>query len=306
VPGKDRQRQLARQKVQRQMHRRAEQARRQRMIRNIGVIAVVVVVVLAGIVYGAVKVNGTSTNTATSGASNSPSPAPAPTTAMCQYTRPASGGTASRKVNVPSITGIPKAGSAVVKLVTNRGTIGLTLSQSKAPCTTHNFVSLLQQKYFNNTPCHRLTTTGLYVLQCGDPTGKGTGGPGYVFPDEDLPIAGSGGSFTYPGGTVAMANSGKGTNGSQFFLVYKDSPLPPNYSIFGTISKAGLKVIDMVAKGGATGGSGDGKPRLATTIKRAVLVSGGQNDDTKASTSATPSTAPTVSSPATKNGSPAS
>jgi peptidyl-prolyl cis-trans isomerase B (cyclophilin B) len=161
----------------------------------------------------------------------------------------------------------------VVNLTTNRGLIQLALDQAKAPCTSHNFVSLVQQKFFDNTPCHRLTSGGLSVLQCGDPTGKGTGGPGYVFANENLPNA-TGATTVYKAGTVAMANSGPATNGSQFFLVYKDSPLQANYSVFGTISKQGLAVINAIAKGGSTP-PGDGKPKLATKITKATLVSGG-------------------------------
>src|SRR5947209_6377383 len=105
------------------------------------------------------------------------------------------------------------------------------LDTAAAPCTVNNFRSLIARHFYDNTPCHRLTTQGIYVLQCGDPSGKGTGGPGYTFADENLKGA------KYPRGTVAMANSGPGTNGSQFFLVYKDTQLDPNYTPFGTITK---------------------------------------------------------------------
>ena len=119
---------------------------------------------------------------------------------------------------------------------------GCKLDNGKAPCTVNSFASLAQQGYFDNTPCHRLTTAPeLGVLQCGDPSGTGTGGPGYRFPNEyptnqyrltdpalQVPVL-------YPRGTLAMANAGPGTNGSQFFLVYRDSMLPPTYTVFGTI-----------------------------------------------------------------------
>jgi len=145
--------------------------------------------------------------------------------------------------------------------VTNRGSIVLKLDAVKAPCTVNSFVYLASKKYFDATPCHRLTTAGIFVLQCGDPTGTGGGGPGYEFADENLAGA------VYPAGTVAMANAGPGTNGSQFFLVYKNTTLAPNYTPFGTIT-SGLDVLTKVAAAGDddSNGPGDGKPKLAVDI----------------------------------------
>jgi peptidyl-prolyl cis-trans isomerase B (cyclophilin B) len=128
-----------------------------------------------------------------------------------------------------------------------------------------NFVSLAQQKYFNSTPCHRLTTgSGLYVLQCGDPSGTGSGGPGYEFPDELT------GTEKYTRGVLAMANAGANTNGSQFFIVYKDSQLPPKYTVFGSVT-SGLGVVDKVAAKGVQGGGSDGKPALPITIQKVAV-----------------------------------
>jgi peptidyl-prolyl cis-trans isomerase B (cyclophilin B) len=135
---------------------------------------------------------------------------------------------------------------------------------SRAPCTVNSFVYLASKNYFSNTRCHRLTTSGIYVLQCGDPTGTGTGGPGYRFSDENLTGA------TYPANTVAMANSGPNTNGSQFFLVYKNTTLQPNYTPFGTIV-AGLSVIQKVAAAGTTNGTGDGQPKEKVVIERVII-----------------------------------
>jgi peptidyl-prolyl cis-trans isomerase B (cyclophilin B) len=118
---------------------------------------------------------------------------------------------------------------------------------------------LAAQKYFDKTSCHRLTSGGLSVLQCGDPTGTGSGGPGYQFADENLTGA------TYKAGTVAMANAGPGTNGSQFFLVYKDSQLGPQYTPFGRIT-SGLSVLTDIAKKGSTPPN-DGKPKQSVTIE---------------------------------------
>jgi peptidyl-prolyl cis-trans isomerase B (cyclophilin B) len=143
-------------------------------------------------------------------------------------------------------------------MATNQGTITMSLDGEKAPCTVRSFLSLTRQNYFDNTSCHRLTTSGIFVLQCGDPTGTGTGGPGYQFADENLAGA------KYPKGTIAMANSGPGTNGSQFFLVYKDTQLDPNYTPFGTITK-GLDILNKVAAAGSVPPD-DGKPKLDIKI----------------------------------------
>lgn len=125
---------------------------------------------------------------------------------------------------------------------TNRGDIGLTLTPKTAPCTVNSFVSLAKQGYFNDTKCHRLVVG--FVLQCGDPSATGTGGPGYSFKDE------LSGDESYPAGTLAMANAGPDTNGSQFFIVLQDSQLPPDYTVFGSVDAAGLKVARAIEKKG--------------------------------------------------------
>ena len=191
----------------------------------------------------------------------------------CQY--PATTEPASKPVKAPQNGRIPTDPALVRAIVTTtQGTIGLELDSGKTPCTVNNFTSLAKQGFFDNTKCHRLTTSAaLGVLQCGDPTGTGTGGPGYRFPNEyptnqyrladpDLKIP-----VLYPRGTLAMANSGPGTNGSQFFLVYEDSQLPPTYTVFGTIDSAGLATLDKVAAGGVADGTEDGKPVVDATIK---------------------------------------
>jgi peptidyl-prolyl cis-trans isomerase B (cyclophilin B) len=163
-----------------------------------------------------------------------------------------------------------------VNIVTNRGKIGLQLANNESPCTVNSFVSLAQQKFFDDTQCHRLTTApGLSVLQCGDPKGDGTGGPGYQFADEypaDQYPPGDPAlkrAVHYPRGTVAMANAGPNTNGSQFFLVYRDSQLPPAYTVFGTIDAAGLATLDKIAAAGVGGGGHDGPPATTVTITSA-------------------------------------
>ena len=158
-----------------------------------------------------------------------------------------------------------------VAFKTSQGDIAVALGTAKAPCTTRSFAFLAAQRFYDATPCHRLTTKGIEVLQCGDPTGTGTGGPGYAIPDEnptDLPQGSGAGSVVYPRGTVAMANAGPGTGGSQFFLVYGDSTLSPDYAVIGTLDEASLAVVDKVAQGGSDP-DGDGKPKTPIDIQSA-------------------------------------
>lgn len=264
---KERQRKLAAQRYQRQQARRAERAKRWRLV-SIIVAACVIVAGLATVSYltfgggsksaSASSATPTPTPSATPSASSSPSAAAVAEPAKhCAYT---SSPPAARKVGIPPAKPDYKA-KYTAKIKTNRGTIVIDLLNSKATCTVNSFVYLATQKYFNSTDCHRLVTSGIYVLQCGDPTGTGTGGPGYKFADENLAGA------KYSAGTVAMANSGPGTNGSQFFLVYRDSlTLPANYTPFGTIA-SGLGIIQNVAKAGTSNGSGDGHPKEKVVIE---------------------------------------
>ncbi len=152
-----------------------------------------------------------------------------------------------------------ESGAVPVTIATSAGDVTATLDAGAAPCTVNSFLSLAQQGYFDDTTCHRLTTAGIFVLQCGDPTGSGAGGPGYSFPDE---LAGQ---ETYNGGTLAMANAGPDTNGSQFFMVYDDTQLSPDYTVFGQIDEAGVDVVRKVAAKGTANGAPDGAP--ATEVK---------------------------------------
>ena len=134
-------------------------------------------------------------------------------------------------------------------IVTNCGNIEITLAKRLAPITISKLTQLVKSKFFDNSLCHRLTTSGIYVLQCGDPSGgRGMSPAGWKeFQDENLPAEGEN---NYPAGTVAMANRGPGTNTTQFFLVYKDSTLPPNYTVWGQI-KSGLEIVDDIGTIGA-------------------------------------------------------
>jgi len=177
----------------------------------------------------------------------------------------------------------PDKGTVDVALKTNHGTITLTLDRAKAPCTVQSFLHLTRHRFYDRTTCHRLTAyPTLKVLQCGDPSGTGEGGPGYRYKDElptDLPPAPTdptGARKVYARGVLAMANAGPDTNGSQFFLVYANSALRPNYSIFGTVKASGLAVLDKIAGGGVAPtpeepAPVDGKPALPANIHKAKV-----------------------------------
>jgi peptidyl-prolyl cis-trans isomerase B (cyclophilin B) len=194
---------------------------------------------------------------------------------QCGY--PDSGSTPAKAVDPPP-SDPPADNPDTVTITTNSGDIAVALEPEQAPCAVNSFVSLAKQGYFDDTTCHRLTTQGYFVLQCGDPAGTGRGGPGYTFADElvdddpRLQPCGEeqGQEFcTYNTGTVAMANAGPDTNGSQFFLVYGNSKFPPDYTVLGHMDAAGLKVVkDIAARGiGTQGlGPGDGSPKEPVTI----------------------------------------
>lgn len=202
---------------------------------------------------------------------------PATLGSNCQY--PATTESASKPNRPPRTGRVPTTPASVAAtLVTSDGVIGLRLDNAKSPCTVNSFVSLAQQGYFDDTPCHRLTTSAvLGVLQCGDPSGKGTGGPGYRFPNEyptnqyRLSDPALQQAIRYPRGTLAMANAGPGTNGSQFFLVYKDSMLPPTYTVFGVVDETGLAVVDDIAAAAVANGTDDGPPKNRVTIESVRL-----------------------------------
>jgi peptidyl-prolyl cis-trans isomerase B (cyclophilin B) len=187
-------------------------------------------------------------------------------TISCAYSP--TGQPAARSVGKPP-TRASQLGTSIATFTTNQGAIVIKLDAAKAPCTVNSFVYLAKQKYFDATACHRLTTAGIFVLQCGDPTGTGGGGPGYEFADENLDGA------VYPAGTVAMANAGPGTNGSQFFLVYADTTLAPKYTPFGTIT-SGLAFVQKIAASGSdnSNGQGDGKPSLPVEISNVTVATG--------------------------------
>lgn len=193
-----------------------------------------------------------------------PVPVPAAATTTCDYPQSSP---AVKQNTPPPVSDVSTDGTVAVDITTDQGPIQVVLDRTEAPCTVNSFTSLASQGYFDGTPCHRLTTSaGLGVLQCGDPSGQGSGGPGYQFANEypttafapDDPALSM--PVVYPRGTVAMANAGPDTNGSQFFLVYEDSVLPPQYTVFGTIPEDGLATLDDIAAAGVSGGANDGPP----------------------------------------------
>jgi peptidyl-prolyl cis-trans isomerase B (cyclophilin B) len=227
---------------------------------------------------GALVVTGAGTASASVGSDR-----PTATHGPCGYTVTPDQPAARPVPLPPDPRHTPVEGVVEVVLKTNLGEIPLLLDREQAPCTVQSFLHLVRHRFYDRTICHRLTAyPTLKVLQCGDPSGTGEGGPGYQFTDElptDLkpwPDDPTGERKVYPRATVAMANAGPDTNGSQFFLVYADSRLRPNYSIFGQVSRGGLRTLDRVAAGGVAPTPDDptlvdGAPALRTEILRARI-----------------------------------
>jgi peptidyl-prolyl cis-trans isomerase B (cyclophilin B) len=285
VAGKnERQRRQARERHRRQQEQRVV---RQQQVRRRWAIGTLAVLVAAGVgTLLLVFLPGSGAKKASASASKSPSASPTATaTAVaepahhCSY---ASATPVAKKVSFPPATP-DYTDSYQATLNTNQGKITFNLLNNKATCTVNSFVHLAESGYFNNTQCHRLLTSGIYVLQCGDPyatataklncstTGKiGTGTPGYDFASENLTGA------KYPAGTVAMANEGSATtNGSQFFIVFKDSTsgLTASYTPFATVS-SGLDIVQNVAKDGYScqyGQSGGGAPKKKVIIDSVTI-----------------------------------
>jgi peptidyl-prolyl cis-trans isomerase B (cyclophilin B) len=265
VAGAKRERELARAKLERQRARRAAAARRARRRAQVAAAALAVVAVVGG-VYALSQILGDDASSANPSASPAAQSSPTPTkpSGECTYTRLERGsGQQEKFVGMPPAKQDP-AVSYNARVVTNRGTLELKLLTDKAPCAVNSFRFLAGKGFYDNTRCHRMLVESEGILQCGDPTGTGKGGPGYSFADENLAAA------TYPRGTFAMANSGQNTNGSQFFLVFRASSFPPNYTPFGQITK-GLDILDKVAEGGVRQ-TENTPPKLDVVIKDVVVT----------------------------------
>lgn len=183
-------------------------------------------------------------------------------TGTCDYeTDPV--GSAGKKVDLPPATP-DVSGTVKATIHTSVGDLGLTLDATAAPCTVNSFVSLAKQGFYDHTTCHRLgAVPGFQMLQCGDPLGNGTGGPGYTIPDELT------GTETYPAGTLAMARtSAPHSGGSQFFMVFGDTELSPDYTVFGHLDPAAVTALAKVAAAGTddSEGQGVGKPNTPVTF----------------------------------------
>ncbi|MBV9449153.1 MAG: peptidylprolyl isomerase [Streptosporangiaceae bacterium] len=285
---KDRQRRIARERYLRQqeLRRAKRQVVRKRSLIGLSIVAtagLIAGLLLAFLPSGTHKTNASATRSPTPTASATPSASTVAEPAHhCTYTAVAAGAPVAKKESLPPATP-DYAGNYTATIKTNQGDISFSLLNSKATCTVNSFVHLAQAGYFNNTQCHRMVTTGIYVLQCGDALAKagatltcpsspkpgdpGTGTPGYQFASENLTGA------RYTTGTVAMANAGGATNGSQFFIVYRDSTtLPANYTPFATVS-SGLNIVQNVAKGGFScqSAAGDGVPKEKVIIDSVTI-----------------------------------
>ncbi|MBA3340087.1 MAG: peptidylprolyl isomerase [Geodermatophilaceae bacterium] len=275
-------REAARRQLQRQLERRAEEARKRRRNLLVGVAAFSVVIVIGGVLWF-------------TGVFDAPAAPAASTDAQavaCTYT-PAD---PTANPNLKDV-GIPPASEdsttpVVLDVASSQGAFQMTLDPTTAPCATNSMKYLAQNAFFDGSPCHRLVNSDVFgVLQCGDPSGTGSGGPTYNYVSEPDSVAGlapapDGTSSTYPKGSVAMAQGGQPpTIGSQFFICFQDTQLPPDYTLVGTIT-SGLDVIEAVAAAGNNGsfetapdgspGPGGGAPNLPislTTVTVAPAVS---------------------------------
>lgn len=294
MPSNQQRREAARRKLQRQLQRReAERARRRRVALISGSVAVVVIA--AGVVWLVTANRNDNSNTAdASAAGSSAVQSSAGPANGCTYTP---GGKAAKDVKPPTNISPEKTGTVDVTITMNGQPVAATLDRASAPCSVNAFLSLASQNFYSDTSCHRLTAAPtLNVLQCGDPTGTGTGTPGYSF----QPTPPSGTAVKYPVGTLAMANGG-GMEGSQFFVVYGPAELPAQYSIIGKVSDAGMKVIDAIAAKGVQNNAQDGKPVAEAKINSVSVP----EPAVTATTTWVVSSAPVPSGPAAEPSDPA-
>lgn len=307
TPTKDRQRAAARARLEREMAERAAQAQ-QRRKRNTTIAAAVGGVVAVAIIVVLIVTLATGGDKKPTAAGSPSATASATGTASCTWLPnpdPSASPAPSANPNLQNVgtppTTVPGTGDSTMTITTSQGTITAKLDLAHAPCAAASLAYLSSKGFYNNTHCHRLTTTGFYVLQCGDPSGTGQGGPTYTYNEENLP---TGNRPTYLEGDIAIANTGSdGTNGSQFFIVYRDTPdatddgsgtsaLDAQYTLVGHVT-TGIDVVQKVADGGVVGDTGDGEPKTRVDIS-SLTVAAPPWPSPSASAPATP--APTPSS----------
>ena len=264
-----RERAAARARLERQMAEKLEAARKRK--KRISIIAAIAgaLLVAGGAVWGISKMGG--------GGDSKTTPETEQAANNCVWSPDDPKQNPDLKdVGAPATGKAPDKGTQTMTITTNLGVVEVEVNTAKAPCTARSMTYLAGKNFFDNTKCHRITTEGIKVLQCGDPAGKGTGGPTYKVAEENLP------NFTddlkaYPIGTIAMANTGQPTStGSQFFIVWGDTPLPGKYTVLGKITK-GLDLIQEAAKAGAknpeTGeDTTDGAPKIEVQIKTVTVT----------------------------------
>jgi peptidyl-prolyl cis-trans isomerase B (cyclophilin B) len=271
---REREREYARRRYEKWAAKQAQRELERRKARRNAAVAGGTVVAVLAIVLGVVALTGRSDSTSPA-ASPAASPSASPAASAPSAANPCPAPTVKPPAKPATFKNTPPKSLARGKawkltLVTSCGTITTTLDGAKAPQATASAIFLARQRFWAGTPCHRVTTEGIYVLQCGDPTGSGSGGPGYSFgPVENAPKDG-----VYPVGTLAMARTASpDSNGSQFFIVYKQSSLPTDgggYTVFGKVT-SGLDVVQKVAAGGAQP-TGDGKPVRPISIVSATVT----------------------------------
>ena len=270
---RDRQRATARARLEREMAERAERSRRRRRTQTMVAAGAGALVVILGIVWLVVALRGDDKKPTQAGADPSASATPA----SCAWL-PIVDPSASPKpevpkeiqdVGTPPATGEPRTGKQLMTMNTNLGTIKIEVDTAHAPCAAASFTYLAGKKFFDNSKCHRMVTEGIFVLQCGDPSATGMGGPSYRYAEENLP---TGRRPTYPEGVVAVAKGQQpASSGSQFFIVYKDiEQLPADYTVLGKVTE-GLDIVKKVAEAGVTpdaqnGGPNDGAPKTEIRI----------------------------------------
>lgn len=257
MPSNKRQKELARRRAERQAARRAAERaarRRKRTVLGLSVGGVAVAALLLLLLVTTLKDDK-------DGTVAEPSATPTPVVVACGAATPPSAAPQTFKEEPPLTVSAEKTYTATLK--TSCGAISFSMDAAKAPHTTNSLTFLAEKKYYDGTFCHRMTSGGtLFVLQCGDPTGTGGGDPGYSLAEENLTGA------AYKRGTVAMAkSSAPHSTGSQFFLVGKDSQLPPEYTVVGQMTPASLAVLDKIMAVGIEGDAGDGAPKQRVYIE---------------------------------------